>query len=143
MKTLELKGNLLSFYVALALKLDSNPDFWVPWDYWEGDISVNRHQFGPFDTPDAHTQNNAFGQLYPTAKTLKLSATPEGEMYRMQLPSGAAFLAQDLLYGYALAIVHACFGETVPDHYDCPHFKKRIDLTLFNLIYGEESVVNQ
>lgn len=46
MKTLDLQGNLLNLYVALAMGgFDESSGSWAPFDYWEGTIRYRDEEF--------------------------------------------------------------------------------------------------
>lgn len=48
MKTLDLQGNLLNLYVALAMGgFDESSGSWAPFDYWEGTIRYRNQEFSP------------------------------------------------------------------------------------------------
>lgn len=48
MKTLDLQGNLLNLYVALAMGgFDESSGSWAPFDYWEGTIRYRDEEFSP------------------------------------------------------------------------------------------------
>lgn len=51
MQLQNLKGNLLSLYLAIALEPEKKGLIRAPWDDWQCDIIFNRREFGPFDTP--------------------------------------------------------------------------------------------
>lgn len=138
MKTESLQGNLLSFFVGLALGKDKEPDgrFYAPWDWWEGDIHYCGNTFLAFDSK-GQLDARALEHLYPHVKLLRLSTIPMGDdRWQVALPEQQCFNVKDPLLGYALAIVWSVFGADVPDHYECPHFEKTIILPPFNVPYG-------
>ncbi|MHC5194802.1 hypothetical protein ACYSUW_13705 [Pseudomonas frederiksbergensis] len=142
MKTETLQGNLLSFYVAVALGYDKEADgrFWAPWDYWEGAIHYNGDCFAPFGDQD-HEVSRVLKHLHPEVIRLRISAVAVDDgKWLVSLPGQEGFRVSDLLQGYALAIVASVYGPEVPDHYDCPNFKTRVFLPPFNVPYGESNV---
>lgn len=124
MKTLALHGNLLNFYVALALgNFTEDPD-WAPFDFWEGDIRYRGKSFSPL------TQIN---DIWPEVLRLRLSTQDAGNGYWLvTLPRKSAlrqafsdtvvtyptFCVADPLQGYCLAVVWSVFGEDVPDIFE-------------------------
>jgi hypothetical protein len=125
MKTLALNGNLLNFYVALALgnfnEEDSN---WAPFDYWEGEILYRGKSFSPL---------TRLNDIWPEVIRLRLSTQDAGNGYWLvTLPRKSAlrqafsdtvvtyptFCVADPLQGYCLAVVWSVFGDEVPDVFE-------------------------
>ncbi|MGE8063837.1 hypothetical protein [Pseudomonas sp. NPDC089569] len=142
MKTETLQGNLLSFYVAVSLGFDKEPNgrFWAPWDSWDCSIHYKGDCFVPFGTED-HEVYRVLKHLHPEVMRLRISSVAvEDDKWLVSLPGQPGFRVTDLLQGYALAIVASVYGAEVPDHYDCPNFKARIFLPPFNVPYGESNI---
>ncbi len=72
MKTLDLQGNLLNLYVALAMGgFDESSGSWAPFDYWEGTIRYRDQEFSPSPT------SPQFGLRY-CVSDFRLTATMMG-----------------------------------------------------------------
>ncbi|HHH9443035.1 TPA: hypothetical protein ACP32N_005023 [Pseudomonas aeruginosa] len=124
MKTLALQGNLLNFYVALALgNFTEDPD-WAPFDFWEGNIRYRGNEFSPLTDIE---------MIWPQVIRLRLTTHDAGNGYwAVTLPRKSAvtqafaesvetfptFCVADPLHGYCLAVVWSVFGSEVPDTYE-------------------------
>lgn len=126
MKTLDLQGNLLNLYVALAMGgFDESSGSWAPFDYWEGTIRYRDQEFSPLTD---------IATIWPEVLRLRLSTHCDHDgLWSITLPGqspsaiGAAdqpagepqaFRVADPIHGYCLAIVWNQFGPEVPDVFE-------------------------
>lgn len=126
MKTLDLQGNLLNLYVALAMGgFDESSGSWAPFDYWEGTIRYRDQEFSPLTD---------IATIWPEVLRLRLSTHCDDDgLWSISLPGqspsaiGAAdqpagesqaFRVADPIHGYCLAIVWNQFGPEVPDVFE-------------------------
>ncbi|WP_017519967.1 hypothetical protein ACQCLI_32030 (plasmid) [Pseudomonas nitroreducens] len=138
MKTVALRGNLLNFYVALALGNFSEDQDWAPFDFWEGEIRYRGRSFSPL------TQLN---DIWPEVIRLRLSTQDAGNGYWLvTLPKKSAtrqaftdavvtypsFCVADPLHGYCLAVVWSVFGEDVPNAFEST-WAGHVPLELYNV----------
>lgn len=120
MKTLDLQGNLLNLYVALAMGgFDESSGSWAPFDYWEGTIRYRDQEFSPLTD---------IATIWPEVLRLRLSTHCDHDgLWSISLPGqspsaiGAAdqpagesqaFRVADPIHGYCLAIV--CIPVMLP-----------------------------
>lgn len=138
MLTRSLKGNMLSFYVALSLDLPEQSPLIAPWDAWECDLLSEGREFGPFDATEGKSSPFALLAIMQTVTRWKLSSRPLGDdKWLVESADGQSYFAGTLLHAYALAIVGGVFGEEVPDWYEDRSFKKNVFLPPYNVPYGE------
>lgn len=115
MKTLELKGNLLNMFVALAMGGTEGDDLRVPFDEWDCGIIYKRNNFTP---------EKDVGAIWAEVMRLRISHADAGHgRWLVTMPSSDSSQVPPFpqcdcsnpLDGYRLAIVWSAFGPEVPD----------------------------
>ncbi|MBS3183561.1 hypothetical protein JIQ88_00490 [Pseudomonas sp. PCH44] len=132
MNTLDLKGDLLNLFVALALGGVEGQDVRAPFDEWGCGIVYKGNIFSP---------ERDIGSVWPEVLRLRISSTDAGDgRWLITLPAPSDELAAPLppincanpLIGYCYAIVWSVYGPTVPDTLDTRLFGM-VNLEPFNL----------
>lgn len=115
MKTLDLQGNLLNMFVALAMGGVEGKDLRAPFDEWDCGIIYKGNNFTP---------EKDVGAIWQEAMKLRISHEDAGDnqwLVKMALAEGTdaapfpPFNCVNPLDGYRLAIVWSAFGSEVPD----------------------------
>ncbi|MBM3105533.1 hypothetical protein IIE18_10315 [Pseudomonas sp. V1] len=141
MKTLDLQGNLLNFYVAMALgNFTEGPD-WAPFDFWEGSILYRGKEFSPL---------TEILDIWPEVLRLRLTSQDAGNGYWLvTLPKKSAirqafggtvetyptFCVAEPLQGYCLAVVWSVFDSEVPDVFQS-NWAGSVPLELYNVPFN-------
>ncbi|HDS1721742.1 hypothetical protein NPS53_09530 [Pseudomonas putida] len=132
MNTLDLKGDLLNLFVALALGGVEGQDVRAPFDEWGCGIVYKGAIFSPVTD---------IGAVWSEVLRLRISTTDAGEgRWLITSPAPIEGNAAPLppinctnpLAGYCYAIVWSAFGSTVPDMLATRLFGV-VDLEQFNL----------
>ncbi|GLE85453.1 hypothetical protein VNPA120661_57790 [Pseudomonas aeruginosa] len=122
MNTLELEGNLLNMFVALALGGVEGENLFVPFDAWDCGIVYGGDTFSP---------HHDVAAIWPEVMRLRISTTDTGDgRWVVAMPTPPAgqslpfppYLCTNPLDGYRYAIVWSVFGSEVPDTYESVHF---------------------
>ncbi len=115
MNTLELRGDLLNLFVALALGGVEGQDLRVPFDEWGCGIVYKGSIFSP---------EKDVALVWPTVMGLRISTTDVGDgrwMFTLPAPTDRHSTPLPPIYctnplaAYRHAIVWSVFGPTVPD----------------------------
>lgn len=122
MNTLELRGDLLNLFVALALGGVEGKDVIAPFDEWGLGIVYKGNIFLP---------EKDVSLLWPTVLKLRISTNDTGDgrwMITLPCPNKPntkpmpPVFCTNPLVGYRYAIVWNAFGPTVPDTLDTQLF---------------------
>jgi hypothetical protein len=139
MQLQNLKGNLLSLYLAVALESSKKGLIRAPWDDWQCDIIFNRREFGPFDTPQAVSNPNTLHAIMPLVAQWQLSSRPIGSgRWLVETPDGQSYIGSSLIHAYTLAVIGSTLGQELPDWYEDANLHVSVFLPPFNVEYGTE-----
>lgn len=131
MNTMDLKGNLLNMFVALAMGGTEGEDFCVPFDDWDAGILYRGNCFTP---------ETDISAVWDTVVGLRISTTDTGDgRWLVSMPAPAdsntepfpPHYCSNPLEGYLLAIVWSRYGANVPDTFVSEVFGQ-VPLRLFN-----------
>jgi hypothetical protein len=135
MNTLELRGDLLNLFVALALGGVEGDDIRAPFDEWGCGVVFKGNIFCP---------EKDVSLVWPTVMKLRISTLDVGDgrwLVTMPAPTEKGSLPFPPTYcinplaAYRHAIVWYAFGATVPDTLDTRLFGK-VNLEAFNLEFA-------
>lgn len=134
MNTLDLKGDLLNLFVALALGGVEGQDLRAPFDEWGCGIVYKGNLFSP---------EKDISAVWPEVMRLRISTCDVGDGRWLvtlpapvtgQLPQFPPHYCSNPLAGYCYAIVWRAFGPVVPDTLDTRLFGA-VKIEDFNLDY--------
>ena len=135
MNTLELRGDLLNLFVALAMGGVEGQDLRVPFDEWGCGIVYKGGIFSP---------EKDVSLVWPTVMKLRISTTDVGDgRWKVSMPDEAApeshpfppIYCTNPLSAYRHAIVWSVFGPKVPDTLDTKLFGV-VNLEGYNLNFA-------
>lgn len=131
MKTLELKGNLLNLFVALAMGGVEGQDLLVPFDAWECGIGFRGNDFHP---------ERDVAAVWPELLMLRIGSVDAGDdRWLVSMPDSAhdqdepfpPCICANPLDGIRLAVVWSVYGPEVTDTFDSELFGT-VELAAYN-----------
>lgn len=130
--TLDLKGNLLNMFVALAMGgVEGYKQLEIPFDEW-GTLVFNRASFYP---------ERDVGVIWAEVLRLRISTNATGDgRWEITLPVQSVrnqepfppYICDNPLDGYRMAITWSAYGSQVPDVFESSLFG-RVELAPYNV----------
>lgn len=150
MQATSLKGNLLTLHVALALNEQQgvNHTIALPWQDWTNNVFRWENpelliggKLGPFDKEGSDDEVANMLAVFPLVSrwALRSEKLPCGR-WVVSTPAGESFMADNLVHGYAQALIIGVLGAEVPDWYLDPRDGRYIYLPPYNVDFGEPGV---
>lgn len=150
MQTTALKGNILTLHVALALNEQQGVRHTIalPWNDWANNVFrwespdlLIGGKLGPFDAQGSDDEISNMLAVFPLVSRWALrSEKLPGGRWVVSTPAGESFMADNLVHGYAIALISGVLGAEVSDWYFDPQEERYIYLPPYNVDFGEPGV---